>query len=115
MKEVKVWSKLQHPNVVPLHGVVNDFGHLPGLVLPVYKNSNLNKYLKNRPNADRVKLVCAIQTSVRFGISRFDLQLLDVAHGLHYLHTLETPVHHGELKGVCLFIFIRDHHHSLNI
>jgi len=86
MKEVKVWSKLQHPNVVPLYGVVNDFGHLPGLVLPVYKNSNLNKYLKNRPDADRVKL------------------LLDVAHGLHYLHTLEAPVHHGELKGSNILI-----------
>ena len=58
MKEVSVWSKLSHSNVVPLIGVTNDFGHLPGLVLPMYKNSNLSKYLSAHPNANRVQLVC---------------------------------------------------------
>ncbi|KLO16952.1 kinase-like protein [Schizopora paradoxa] len=86
MKEVTVWSKLSHANVVPLIGVTNDFGHLPGLVLPMYKNSNLNKYLSTHPHANRVQL------------------LLDVAHGLHYLHTFKTPVYHGELKASNIMI-----------
>jgi len=85
MKEVEVWAKLRHPNIVPLHGIVHDYGNLPGLVLPLYK-SNLNNFLQLNSDANRVKL------------------LLDVAHGLHYLHTIKTPVYHGELKGSNIFI-----------
>lgn len=103
MKELTVWSKMDHPNIVPLYGVTKDFGHLPGLVLPVYKNSNLNKYLSTRPNADRVKLVRPTQVTSACFSSRSASQLLDVAHGLHYMHTFKTPVYHGELKGVRTF------------
>lgn len=56
MKEVKVWAKLEHPNIVPLYGLVHDYGNLPGLVLPLYEY-NLNKYLELNPDANRVKLV----------------------------------------------------------
>jgi serine/threonine protein kinase len=51
-------------------------------VIKYYKNGITPKYLELNPNADRLALI------------------KDVADGLRYLHTLEPPIVHGDLKGV---------------
>ena len=59
LREGKVWSRLDHPNITPFIGVCFDLGlpSAPCLVCPYYKNGNVTKYLKQNPNADRMRLV----------------------------------------------------------
>ncbi|KAF9509411.1 hypothetical protein BS47DRAFT_154544 [Hydnum rufescens UP504] len=79
-REARVWNSLNHPNIVPLLGVVS--GKLgPGLVTPWYAHGNILQYLRRVPNARRESL-CE-----------------DVASGLRYLHEQDPPIIHGDLKG----------------
>ncbi|TDL20602.1 kinase-like protein [Rickenella mellea] len=80
-RELTIWSGLSHPNVVQFKGVVPDFGHLPALVMPFYQRRSVIKYIReNQPT--RI----------------LDLAI-DVACGLTYLHSLQRPIDHGDLKG----------------
>ncbi|KAJ7029672.1 kinase-like domain-containing protein [Mycena alexandri] len=79
-REVNVWCKLKHPNILPFLGVY-DIGHdLPVLISPYYKSGHIKGYLKRHPHqyVHRHKLV------------------RDVAFGLKYLH--HCGVVHGDLK-----------------
>ncbi|KAF9231203.1 kinase-like domain-containing protein [Melanogaster broomeanus] len=80
-RELKVWAKLQHRNVVPLLGVVSGFGLLPGMVSPWFNNGSLSSYLARQEAAmnlaDRQRLLC------------------DIAAGLGYLHS--QGIVHGDM------------------
>ncbi|KAJ7821488.1 kinase-like protein [Mycena leptocephala] len=78
-REVNVWRKLKHPNILPFLGVY-DIGHdLPVLISPYYKSGHIKGYLKRHPHpVHRHKLV------------------RDVAFGMKYLH--HCGVVHGDLK-----------------
>jgi serine/threonine protein kinase len=54
-----VWSKLDHPNIVPLFGITTDFDRpgLPCLVSPYYPNGDVMAYLKTHPEVNRVLIV----------------------------------------------------------
>jgi len=79
-RELKIWWRLHHRNVVPLLGVVSDFGHLPSMVIPWFSNGSLSIYLKLHPTLD---------ASERRRLLR------DVTAGLCYLHGQD--VIHGNL------------------
>ncbi|KIJ05659.1 hypothetical protein PAXINDRAFT_103686 [Paxillus involutus ATCC 200175] len=97
-RELKVWARLQHDNVVELLGVVSGFGVLPSMVCPWFSNGSLFSYLSNHEG---------MGLSVRQGI------LSDIASGLRYREfgplrslfqklIIEHPVHsqdvvHGNL------------------
>lgn len=84
-RELRVWKELQHPNIVPLFGVVSDYGPYVSMVSPWMENGNLNKFLTEELTlATRFKLLC------------------DVATGLHYLHSLD--IIHGDLTGANILI-----------
>ncbi len=53
---MRVWSRLEHANVVPLLGFVNDING-PGLVAPWYSNGDVIKFIKARPHANREIIV----------------------------------------------------------
>ncbi|KAG8942684.1 hypothetical protein FRC03_002934, partial [Tulasnella sp. 419] len=78
-REISVWRKLNHPNVVPLLGYTMEPEGLPSMISPWYPWGNMVSYLQRNPSADRKPLV------------------LDVARGLCYLHSL--PLLHGDIKG----------------
>jgi serine/threonine protein kinase len=40
-----VWQELDHKNVVPLYGVVFDFGQVISMIMPEVGNTNLTRYL----------------------------------------------------------------------
>ena len=90
-----MWKHLNHPNIVPFVGVT--FEPLQ-LVSEWMAGGELREYIKNNPNADLNGLVS--QSRILF--ARVEvypiLQILGVAEGLAYLHTLN--VIHGDLKGV---------------
>ncbi|KAH7925359.1 kinase-like protein [Leucogyrophana mollusca] len=87
-KEAVLWRQLSSRHVLPLYGVY----HLPErplqvcLVSPWMANGNIVQYLKDTPQANRHSLV------------------VDVAHGLKYLHFLDPPIVHGDLKGANILI-----------
>ncbi|KAK7457133.1 hypothetical protein VKT23_010433 [Stygiomarasmius scandens] len=82
-REVYVWHRLEHPNIVTFLGTSYHMSGRPSLVLPWFRNGCAPEYLRRNPDADRLKLI------------------LDISHGLQYLHsdTTKPPIVHGDLKG----------------
>lgn len=56
MREVYIWSKLQHPNIQELLGVVAFHGGL-GMVSPWMKLGNLQKHIASYPDLERYPFV----------------------------------------------------------
>ncbi|THV01324.1 kinase-like protein [Dendrothele bispora CBS 962.96] len=80
-RQLHIWKTLQHSNVSPLHGLMFAFGKLPAVVTPYYPNGNINAYIKRNPNVDIRRL--------------FEM----VADGLAYMHSLNPPASHGDVRG----------------
>ncbi|KLO11006.1 kinase-like protein, partial [Schizopora paradoxa] len=80
-REVRLWSKLEHPNILPLLGFFLDGPSSPNLVSRWMKNGTLTKYLQDRP-LDAMEICNMIS---------------GVASGLIYLHA--EGIIHSDLKG----------------
>ncbi|KDQ09993.1 hypothetical protein BOTBODRAFT_36611 [Botryobasidium botryosum FD-172 SS1] len=86
-REMKVWKRLRHPNVLPFIGsVVLESTSTFYMVAPWMENGDLGQYLKLNPDADYVAL------------------LAQVAAGLEYLHTSDPVVVHGDLKAANILV-----------
>ncbi|KAG6331381.1 hypothetical protein ID866_7709 [Astraeus odoratus] len=82
LREVYVWSKLRHPNIVPLLGITTKFNHGVAIVSEWMKKGNAFDYVQNRAIDPRPLLK-------------------DIAVALRYLHEhAKGPIIHGDLKGV---------------
>ena len=55
-RELCIWARLQHKNILPLIGVVGIDG-MPGLASEWMQNGTMGDYLKKHENADVHKLV----------------------------------------------------------
>ncbi|KAG6331062.1 hypothetical protein ID866_8023, partial [Astraeus odoratus] len=81
MREIHVWSKLSHKNVLPLLGITTEFNHGVSTISPWMENGNAHDYVQNRDIDPRPLLA-------------------GIAAGLLYLHNFEPdPICHGDLKG----------------
>lgn len=56
MRELYIWSKVEHMNVQKLIGVIMFQGRL-GMISPWMEKGDLRKYLRSHPGADRYQLV----------------------------------------------------------
>ncbi|KAI6127181.1 kinase-like domain-containing protein [Pisolithus sp. B1] len=93
LQEVHVWSKLEHPNVLPLLGITTKFDRSISIISKWMSKGNAHDYVQN-PEVDPRPLI------------------LGIARGLDYLHNrTPNPVYHGDLKG--LNILISDEGHAL--
>ncbi|CAE6414047.1 unnamed protein product [Rhizoctonia solani] len=81
LKEIRVWSFLDHENVLPLLGLCVVNNEL-GMVSELMPNGNIHDYIRNNPDADRYQLAIHICT------------------GLVYLHEHPKHVVHGDLKAL---------------
>ncbi|KAN0080223.1 Protein kinase-like domain containing protein [Tylopilus felleus] len=80
-RELGLWRRLEHPNIVPLLGVTNGFGPILAAVLPWMSTGSLHSFLKKDGHA----LTVDERLHLLFGI----------VSGLEYLHS--NRVLHGDL------------------
>ncbi|KAG9312304.1 kinase-like domain-containing protein [Chiua virens] len=91
-RELGIWKKLDHQNVVPFLGIAYGFGMqgVTSLVSLWMPNGSLQvflaKYENNLGTGHRLQL------------------LLDTANGLHHLHSQEHPIVHGDLTSTNVLI-----------
>ncbi|KAG8891466.1 hypothetical protein FRB99_003582, partial [Tulasnella sp. 403] len=113
IRELVVWSNLQHVNILPFIGYFLD-PRLEGawLVAPFMRNGNLSDYLRReRLDQDTCVQVVSLQSNARKSSLTRRLEALDTAKGLHYLHNLDPPVCHGDIKS--LNVLISDDRHAV--
>ncbi|KAH8114408.1 kinase-like domain-containing protein [Phellopilus nigrolimitatus] len=77
-RELRIWSGLHHPNVLPLLGFTIDDGVYPALISSWMTNGTVIQYLKENPTSSKLSMVKGI------------------ALGLCYLHTM--GVIHSDMK-----------------
>ncbi|ORZ36389.1 kinase-like domain-containing protein, partial [Catenaria anguillulae PL171] len=77
-KEALVWSRLQHPHILPLLGVCL-MADVPFLVMPLMAGGDLPTFTKDKSAQDQLRA------------------LHETAQGVAYLHS--QKIFHGDLKG----------------
>ncbi|CCO36835.1 Tyrosine-protein kinase Fer [Rhizoctonia solani AG-1 IB] len=82
-RELYIWSKCKHPNVLELMGVTQHRGQI-AMVSPWMGNGDLTRFLTAHPEVDRYDL-CA-----------------QIADGVAYLH--QESVIHGDIKGANILV-----------
>ncbi|KAL4078975.1 kinase-like domain-containing protein [Scleroderma yunnanense] len=86
LKEAHVWSKLNHPNVLPLLGITTEFDVTVSVVSPWMKQGNAHDYVQHTAVDPRPLIE-------------------GIAKGMHYLHNHESgAIFHGDLKGANVLI-----------
>ncbi|KIJ05048.1 hypothetical protein PAXINDRAFT_50441, partial [Paxillus involutus ATCC 200175] len=81
-RELNIWARLKHHNILPLYGVTDGFGPFPAFVSLWAENGTLTEYLEHREQLD---------------LERRLALLADVSAGICYLHS--QKVVHGDLSG----------------
>ncbi|KDR84190.1 hypothetical protein GALMADRAFT_133541 [Galerina marginata CBS 339.88] len=87
-REIRVWSFLQHQNIVPLLGTTMDFSSYVAMVCPWIIDGNLHNYLNDQ--------------KAELNLGRRLQILIDVAEGLAYLHA--KSIIHGDLTTANILI-----------
>ncbi|KAG1726825.1 kinase-like domain-containing protein [Suillus lakei] len=82
-QQIHAWAKLEHENILPLYGIVMDFGPIVSVVHPWKENGTLSTYLSCKHATLTVQ-------------DKFKL-LENIVSGLHYLHS--HGLIHGNLSG----------------
>ncbi|CAE6523827.1 unnamed protein product [Rhizoctonia solani] len=83
-RELYYWSRLVHPNVHPLIGVIQFKGGYLGMVSEWMENGNLHEYMRKYPNFDRHQ------------------KCIEVTSGLEYMH--HNTMVHGALKAANVLV-----------
>ncbi|KAG6336216.1 hypothetical protein ID866_2867 [Astraeus odoratus] len=93
LREVHLWSNLRHPNIVRMLGISTDFDSTISIISDWMGMGNAHTYVQNTDNDPRPLL-------------------MDIASGLHYLHShIKGPIFHGDLKGPN--VLVSDDRHAL--
>ncbi|KAJ4477784.1 kinase-like domain-containing protein [Lentinula edodes] len=88
-KEVLLWKQLKHPNILPFLGVNADlFSPSFCIISPWMSNGDVMSYSRRLSLDIRTRLEHTIQ----------------IAEGIAYLHGLDPPVVHGDIKGANILI-----------
>lgn len=80
LHEVATWSRLRHRNIVRVFGITTKFDYTISLITEWADMGSAIDYVQNRSVDPRPLLI-------------------DVAHGLSYLHGQRQPIVHGDLRG----------------
>ncbi|KAM6502863.1 Protein kinase-like domain containing protein [Amanita muscaria] len=87
-RELSLWCSIQHENILPLLGIarINDDTNVPAFVCPWMENGNAKEFRKHNPDFPPI------------------LILYNIINGLHYLHTSQPEIVHGDIKAVNVVI-----------
>ncbi|KAJ3485198.1 hypothetical protein NLI96_g5132 [Meripilus lineatus] len=86
IQEARIWSGLNHPNILPFVGFTTESSTSLCLISPMLEDGPASNFLQGHPLANRLEIVTG------------------VAEGLLYLH--ERRVVHGDLKGANILISV---------
>ncbi|KAK0184021.1 kinase-like domain-containing protein [Armillaria mellea] len=105
-REALVWRNLYHPSILPFLGV-SRYLFAPSfcLISPWMEYGNIMTCLKERPQQiQRLTAVCS--TKVQFLDPQVDatLQISQVAEGIAYLHSLNPPIVHADIRGANILV-----------
>ncbi|KAK0184191.1 kinase-like domain-containing protein [Armillaria mellea] len=105
-REALVWRNLYHPSILPFLGVSRHlFAPSFCLISPWMEYGNIMACLKERPQQiQRLTAVCS--TKVQFLDPQVDatLQISQVAEGIAYLHSLNPPIVHADIRGANILV-----------
>ncbi|KAE9397273.1 kinase-like protein [Gymnopus androsaceus JB14] len=88
-KEVLLWRQLNHPNILPFLGINTElFSPSFCIVSPWMSNGDIMSYARNSSLDLSTKLEHTVE----------------IVEGLFYLHGLDPPVVHGDIKGANILI-----------
>ncbi|KAM6503976.1 Protein kinase-like domain containing protein [Amanita muscaria] len=87
-RELSLWCSIQNENILPLLGIarIDDDTNLPAFVCPLMENGNAKDFRSRNPRFPPM------------------LILYDIIKGLHYLHTSQPEIVHGDIKAVNVLI-----------
>ncbi|KAG8955279.1 hypothetical protein FRC03_011225 [Tulasnella sp. 419] len=91
-REALLWRRLRHANIVPLLGYIAPPDDFPALISPWYTSNQ-----RQCPAIPRIASKLGQTLATSFVSYQYQIQVLDSAEGLAYLHSL--PVAHGDIKG----------------
>ncbi|KIL64004.1 hypothetical protein M378DRAFT_163713 [Amanita muscaria Koide BX008] len=81
-RELSLWCSIQHENILPLLGIarINADTNVPAFLCPWMENGNAKEFCEHNPDFPPI------------------LILYDIINGLHYLHTSQPEIVHGDIK-----------------
>ncbi|KAI6045735.1 kinase-like domain-containing protein, partial [Pisolithus marmoratus] len=88
LREVYLWCRLRHKNILPLLGITTTFDNTISIVSP-WMDRNAHQYFTK----------CELDY-----FATHPIQILGIAKGLCYLHNHQPPVYHGDVKGTNILI-----------
>ncbi|KAJ3798406.1 kinase-like domain-containing protein [Lentinula aff. detonsa] len=88
-KEVLLWRQLKHPNILPFLGINTElFSPSYCIISPWMSNGDIMSYAR--------QLSLGIDTKLRY--------TMQIVEAIAYLHGLDPPVVHGDIKGANILI-----------
>ena len=103
---MRIWARLNHRNLAIFYGyIIEGEGTqlTAGFVSQWHPHGNVMKYVRSKGDANKELLVSLLNFTEAWA-DQHEYQIQDIASGLLYLHSLEPPIVHGDMKPVSIYL-----------